>query len=124
MPAEFIWLLVAIVLILGLAYVVTRLVAGNIPTRGLRKAHGKMLCSVEQLYMGRDRQIVLVQAGDRYLLLGNTPTQITTLAEFTAEEVEAWREKERETEGEAQRMSFSQALQKVIKQRSGRDSND
>ena len=63
MPAELIWMLVAVVLILGLAYVVTCLVAGNIPTRGTRKARGKMLCSVEQLYMGRDRQIVLVQAG-------------------------------------------------------------
>ena len=124
MPAELIWMLVAVVLILGLAYVVTRLVAGNIPARSARKTRGKMLGSVEQLYMGRDRQIVLVQAGDRYLLLGNTPTQITTLAEFTAEEVEAWREKERETEGEAQSMSFSQALQKVLKQRIGRDSND
>ena len=124
MPAELIWMLVAIVLILGLAYVVTRFVGGNIPAGTSRKARGKMICSVEQVYMGRDRQIVLVQAGDRYLLLGNTPNQITTLAEFTAEEVEAWREKEKETEGEAQRMSFSQALQKVLKQRSGRDSND
>lgn len=121
---ELLWLLAAVVLIMGLAYLVTRYVAGNMPVRSSRRAHGKMLCTVEQLYLGRDRQVLLVQAGDRYLLLGNTPTQITTLAEFSAEEIEAWREKESETEGEVQRMSFSQALQKVIKQRSGRDNSD
>lgn len=121
---ELLWLLIAVVLILGLAYVATRLLAGNMPMQSFRKAHGRMLCSVEQLYLGRDRQIVLVQVGDRYLLLGNTQTQITTLAEFTAEEVEAWREKESGTQGEVQRMSFSQALQNVIKQRSGRDHSD
>ena len=121
---ELLWLLVAIVLILGLAYLVTRYIAGNMPARPFRKTHEKMLHSVEQLYLGRDRQIILVQVGDRYFLLGNTANQIHTLAELSADEVEAWREKERQAREEGQRISFSDALKETLKQRSGRYNGD
>ena len=121
---ELIWLFVAVVLVMGLAYFVTRCIAGNMPVRGSRRTHGKMLKSVEQMYLGRDRQIILVQAGERYLLLGNTANQISTLAEFSEEEIEAWREKERQMGEEGQRMSFTQSLQEVLKQRSGRYKGD
>ena len=121
---ELLWLLVAVVLIMGLAYLVTRFIEGHMPGHPIRKNHERMLHSVEQLYLGRDRQIILVRAGDRYFLLGNTANQINTLAELSAEEVEAWREKERQTRGEVKRMSFSEALRETLKQRSGRDNSD
>lgn len=121
---ELIWLLIAIVLVMGLAYFATRFVGGNMLARGSRKTHGKMLRSVEQMYLGRDRQIILVQVGERYFLLGNTANQITNLAELSAEEVEAWREKERQTGEEGQRMSFTQALQEILKKRGESDSSD
>lgn len=121
---ELLWLLVAVVLVMGLAYITTRYIAGNMPVRGSRKAHEKMLHPVDQLYLGRDRQIILVQAGDRYFLIGNTANQITTLAELSAEEVEAWREKERQTGEAGQRMNFTQALQEVLKKRGRRDNGD
>ena len=121
---ELLWLLVAVVLTMGLAYFMTRYVAGNFPAHTSRKTHTKMLRTVEQLYMGRDRQVILVQAGDRYFLLGNTAGQITTLAEFSAEEIEAWREKEKQTGEEGQRMSFAKAMQEILKQRGGRNKGD
>lgn len=121
---EVLWLLIAVVLVLGLAYLFTRYVAGNHTLQSPRGKNGKMLAVVEQTYMGRDRQLVLVQAGDRYFLLGNTPTQITTLAELSAEEVEKWREKERQMGEEGQTPSFAQSLQEILKQRSRRDNSD
>lgn len=121
---EILWLLIAVVLVMGLAYLFTRYVAGNHSLLSGRGKSEKMLRVVEQTYMGRDRQIVLVQAGDRYFLLGNTPTQITTLAELSPEEIEAWREKERQMGEEGQSPSFAQALQEILKQRGRRNSGD
>ena len=119
---EMLWLLIAVVLVMGLAYLTTRYVAGNYSPMSPRGKNGKLLSVVEQTYMGRDRQILLVQAGDRYFLLGNTPAGITTLAEFTAEEVEAWRAREK---GEEDRTpSFAQSLQEILKQRSRREKDD
>lgn len=121
---EVLWLLIAVVLVMGLAYLFTRYVAGNQILLSQHRKNTKMLHIVEQTYMGRDRQIVLLQAGDRYFLLGNTPEQITTLAEFSAGEVESWREKERQTGEDGQTPSFTQALQEIIKQRGRRDNGD
>ena len=121
---EVLWLLIAVVLVMGLAYLFTRYVAGNQMLLSQHRKNTKMLHIVEQTYMGRDRQIVLLQAGDRYFLLGNTPEQITTLAEFSAGEVDSWREKEKQTGEEGQTPSFTQALQEIIKQRGRRDNGD
>lgn len=121
---EVLWLLVAVVLIMGLAYLFTRYVAGNPNLLSHRRKNEKMLNIVEQTYVGRDRQVILMQAGDRFFLLGNTPTQITALAELSAEEVAAWREKERQTGEEGQTPTFTQALQEIIKQRGRRDNGD
>ena len=119
---EMLWLLIAVVLVMALAYLTTRYVAGMQIPAAARGKNGKLLSVVEQTYMGRDRQIILVQACDRYFLLGNTPNGITTLAELSAEEVEAWREKEK---GEEDRPpSFKQSLQEILKQRGGRDKGD
>ncbi len=121
---EVLWLLIAVVLVLGLAYLFTRYVAGNSSLLSPRGKNGKMLAVVEQTYMGRDRQLVLVQAGDRYFLLGNTPAGITTLAELSAEEVESWRKREGQMGEEGQTPSFAQSLQEILKQRSRRDNSD
>ena len=119
---EALWLLIAVILVMGLAYLTTRYVAGKQSPMSRRRNSGKLLSVVEQTYMGRDRQIILVQAGDRYFLLGNTPTGITPLAEFSAEEVELWREKEREEE--VRPPSFKQSLQEILRQRGRRNKGD
>ena len=121
---EVLWLLIAIVAVMGLAYLVTRYIAGIQSPLSQRGRNAKMLHIVEQVYMGRERQVVLVQAGERYFLLGNTPTQITTLAELSAEEVEVWREKEQQTGEDKQTPSFAQSLQEIVKQRGRRDNGD
>ena len=121
---EVLRLLIAVVIVLGCAYLFTRYAAGNSSLLSPRGKNGKLISVVEQTYMGRDRQIILIQAGDRYFLLGNTPTQITTLAEFSAQEVESWREKERQMGEEGHPPSFTQALHEILKQRSRRDNRD
>lgn len=121
---ELLWLLAAVVLVMGLAYLFTKYVAGSAAVTPRRGGRGKMLNAVEQMYMGRDRQIILVQVGERYFLLGSTATEISTLAEIPAEEVAAWREKEGQLGEDGQPMSFAQSLREVMKRRGGRYNGD
>ena len=121
---ELLWLLAAVVLVMGLAFLFTKYVAGSASVASRRGGRGKMLNAVEQMYMGRDRQIILVQVGERYFLLGSTASEISTLAEIPAEEIDAWREKEGQKGEVGQPMSFAQSLQEVMKRRGGRYNGD
>ena len=83
-------LLAAVLLVLAGAYVFTRW-AG----RGLGFAPGGAggrgrLQALDRLALGRDQAILVIRAGERYLLLGSTPTGITLLTELSREEGERW----------------------------------
>ena len=117
-----IWLLVCVILILGLAYFFTKYVMGGSLSKSIRGMQQGMMTVIAQMHLGRDRQILLIQVGERYLLVGNTAAQITTLAEFSAEEIRALCEKEKGETG--QPVSFRQSLQEILKQRGGRYNSD
>ena len=115
-----VWLFICVILIMGLAYLFTKYVVGrNLPV-SLGGVRQNMLHILAQMPLGRDRQVVLIQAGDRYFLLGSTANETNLLAEFTAEEIEAWREKERQMGEAGQSPSFARSLQEILKQRGGR----
>ena len=117
-----IWLLLCMTLVLGLAYFFTKYVMGRSFPGSVWGMQQGMMTVVAQMHLGRDRQILLIQVGERYFLVGNTAAQMTTLAELSAEEVSAWCEKEKGDTG--QPVSFRQSLQEILKQRSGRCSGD
>jgi flagellar protein FliO/FliZ len=88
------WVIVCVVLILGLAYWVTRFVA----LRGSNGGYGKVrntgdLVVLARLMLGKDQQLAVVKVGDHCYLLGVTATQITLLAELTPEEAASWQDK-------------------------------
>ena len=114
-----VWLLVCAVLIMGLAYLFTRYVVGRSIPGFMPGTQRGMMTILSQQPLGKDRQIILVQVGERFFLLGNAASGISLLAEFTPEEIDAWREKERQM-GEDGRRSFAQSLQEVLKQRGRR----
>ena len=114
--ASFLWLIICVVLIIGLAYWFTRFVA----KRGGFGAFqaGRQMEILDQLLLGRDQRMVLARAGGRYLLLGATPAGITLLAELTEEEAAAWkREPPRAAEGKP---GFKEAFTAVLGQRERR----
>jgi flagellar protein FliO/FliZ len=87
---------------------------GRIPGTG---NGGGPLSILAQLTLGKDQRLVLVQAGQRYLLLGVTSAQVTTLAEFTQQEAESW---QAACPAESAPPSFGQALRIVLKQKGRR----
>lgn len=111
------WVAVCVAAILVLAYWFTRYVAvRGIPgVQGVRESEQFKVLS--RLALGREESLALVRAGERYFLLGITPTAISNLAEFTAEEAEGWLNTQ---EAANPPPSFREAVQTVLKQRKQR----
>lgn len=108
------WMLLCIVVVLALAYLFTRygLGRGNLPgMAGGAAGKAQGIRVLARTALGRESQLVVVEAGGRYFLLGATGTQISCLAELTAEEAEAFREGP-----ENQPPSFLEALKKNLKE--------
>lgn len=82
-------LLAIILLVLAGAYFFTRW-AGQNMGGGLFAARGGRIQVLDRAAVGRDQALLVVKAGQRYLLLGSTPTGLTLLAELTREEGECW----------------------------------
>ena len=110
-------MLLAVAVVLVLAYGCTRLLAGRggLLSRGVSLSGN--LRVLERLALGREQSVAVVQVGDRRLLLGVTPAQITLLRELDEEEAAKWDEP-RPPEGiSGTAMRFQDALREVLKQK-------
>ncbi|MBD5084753.1 MAG: flagellar biosynthetic protein FliO [Clostridiales bacterium] len=111
------WMLVCVAVIIVLAYLFTKYAVGR--GGGFLGAGGgtdrfKVLC---RLSLGRDQAAVLVQAGEKYLLLGVAPSGITVLTELTQEEAEPLYMRPSDQPAPP---SFGEALRTVLKQKKPR----
>nr|WP_325186433.1 flagellar biosynthetic protein FliO [uncultured Oscillibacter sp.] len=113
-------MILSVVVIIGLAYWFTRYVAGRggLGAFGPLKAGGGLEV-LAQLPLGRDQKVIVVQAGQRYFLLGVTASEVSLLAEFTAEETACWLEQAK-TADQKETPSFRQALDTVLRQKGRR----
>lgn len=78
------WMLAAVVLILYLSYKCSRFIA--VRGSGFAGASANMMRLLSRLPLGQDKQIVLVEVGGRYLLIGVSAAGIQMLAELTEEQ--------------------------------------
>ena len=112
------WMLLCVVVIIVLAYLFTKYVAGRGGLGGLGVSGAtdrfKVLC---RLTLGRDQSAVLVQAGERDLLLGVAPSGISLLAELSQEEAQTLYVSPAHQPAPP---SFGQALRTVLKQKKPR----
>lgn len=112
-----VWLLVCVLVIIVLAYLFTKYVAGH---SGLWGTGGgtDQFKALSRLSLGREQSLTLVQAGERYLLLGVTPSGVSLVAELTREEAQALYT--RPASGQPAPPSFGEALRTVLKQKKPR----
>lgn len=111
------WLLICVLSIVVLAYLFTKYVAGrngSLFSTGGGAAQFKVLA---RLPLGRDQSLVLVQAGERYLLLGAAPSGVTLTAELSPEEAKALYQPPSD---QPPPPSFAEALRTVLKQKKPR----
>lgn len=74
---------IAAVFIIYLSYIVSKYVG-----RGMNKnGNSHYMRVVDQLMVGQDRYVAVVQAGDKYLLIGVTSQQISLLQELDPEDL-------------------------------------
>ena len=113
--ASFLWMLVCVVLIIGLAYWFTKYVAGRGALGAL--SGGRRMEVLARRPLGRDQSVVLARVGERYLLLGAGTAGVTLLAELTGEEAAAWKPPEAEA---GEKPGFKEAFLTIMKQRERR----
>jgi flagellar biogenesis protein FliO len=82
--------LVVIMLVLAGAYVFTRWAGTHLAGGPIAGVAGKRLKVLDRAALGKDQLLLMVQAGERYFLLGSTPAGVTLLAELSREEGEGW----------------------------------
>ena len=112
-----VWLLVCVLAVVVLAYLFTKYIAGRgLGPMGL-SGGGEHFRVLERLPMGREQSVALVQAGERYFLLGVTASNVSLIAELTQEEARALRPPRPDQPAPP---SFGEALRTVLKQKKPR----
>ena len=110
------WLLLCVLAIVVLAWLFTKYVAGRSGTIG-GSGGSERFKVLSRLSLGRDQSAVLVKAGEKYLLLGVTASEITVLKELTPAEAEAVYALPPDQPAPP---SFGEALRTVLKQKKPR----
>lgn len=77
--------LIVVILILYLAYAVTKYIGRGV---GIRNRSGCMQIR-DQITLGRDRSAAIVQIGARFFLIGIAGSEISMLAELEEEDLES-----------------------------------
>lgn len=107
--ASLIALVAATAAVIALAYWFTRHIVGGLHWNGFEmQQKGGQLGVLAQTSLGKDQRVAVLQAGERFFLVGITPQSVSLLAELTKEEAGAWL-KEPPT-GAAREIPFQQAL--------------
>lgn len=102
-------LIAATAAVVALAYWFTRHIVGGLQWNGFElQQKGSQLCVLAQTQLGREQRVAVLQAGERFFLVGITSQSVSLLAELTKEEAGAWR-KEPPT-GAAREIPFQKAL--------------
>jgi flagellar protein FliO/FliZ len=115
--AQLIWAITCIVVILGLAYWVTRYIAQRGRGGGLERVRKEGDLSVlSRMTLGKDQQLAVVKVADHYYLLGVTSSQITMLAELPPEEAASW-QTDHDTPPADPLSSFGKTLKTVLQQK-------
>lgn len=110
------WVLVCVAVIIVLAYLFTRYVAGRGGLTGASGGTGRFKV-LARLSLGREQSLALVRAGERYFLLGVTASGVQLLAELTAEEAQSICAPPPD---QPQPPSFRESLRTVLQQRKPR----
>lgn len=108
--------ILAVLLIIGLAYWFTKHVAGSGALGGFRAGAGNGQMKVlGQLSLGKDQRLAVVAVGAQFYLLGITPGGISLVAELTEEEADLWRQEQ----APPPPSSFREALKSYTRQKKG-----
>lgn len=85
----------------------------------VRNSSSQYMRMLDQMIVGQNRTLVIVQVGGRYLLLGVGSDKIQTLAELSEEDLLPLGE-----EGQEAPVDFAQLLSRIGRKRNGREDEE
>lgn len=118
--AGLLWTILLIVVVLALAYVFTRFVAGRAAGGTGLRYRGRRLTVLEQVTVGKDQKLLLVQMGEKYYFLGAAPGGISCLEQVSPEEAERWKTEAESGQDTPAAIRFQDALREVVERRRDR----
>lgn len=80
---QLIWYLIAFLLVIGLAYYITRFIGQST----LRYTRSTNLQVIDYIILGRDKGLYIVKVGDKFFLIGVSNNNITYLTEINKEDM-------------------------------------
>ncbi len=112
-----VWMLFCVLVIVVLAYLFTKYIAGRGSAAVIASGGTEQFRVLARLPLGREQSAALVKAGEKYLLLGVTSSEVTLLKELTQAEAESMMAA---PPGQPSSPSFGEALRTVLKQKKPR----
>ena len=108
---------IAVALIIYLSYVASKYIGGSLK----RSSSSRYMRLLDQVTLGQDRHIAIVQVGAKYMLVGVTAGQVSFLSELRDDELISL---SAEDEGEMKSPDFKSMLEKLsdLGKRGGKDS--
>lgn len=111
-------MLLTLVAILVLAYLSTRYVAKFKLGKLAHARGGGQMRILDQLTIGQDARLLVVEVGARFLLLSHSASGISLLAELTDQEAERWLlELSQQIQAQQDAPSFRDSFLEALKQR-------
>ncbi|WP_028991703.1 flagellar biosynthetic protein FliO [Thermoanaerobacter thermocopriae] len=80
---QLIWYLIAFLLVIGLAYYITRFIGQST----LRYTRSTNLQVIDYVMLGRDKGLYILKVGNKFFLIGVSNTNITYLTEINKEDL-------------------------------------
>ncbi|MFV9567471.1 flagellar biosynthetic protein FliO [Thermoanaerobacter mathranii] len=80
---QLIWYLIAFLLVIGLAYYITRFIGQST----LRYTRSTNLQVIDYVMLGRDKGLYILKVGNKFFLIGVSNTNITYLTEISKEDL-------------------------------------
>ena len=108
---------IAVALIIYLSYVASKYIGGSLK----RSSSSRYMRLLDQVTLGQDRHIAIVQVGAKYMLVGVTAGQVSFVSELRDEELISLSAAD---EGEMKSPDFKSMLEKLsdLGKRGGKDS--
>ncbi len=110
---QLIWTLLIIIFVLAAAYVFTRYVLGRVPMGSMRP-RTRRINTLEQLPVGRNQKLLLVQMDDEVYFLGVSEDNIVCISRVSEEKVKRWSDEDEILRMTQSRVDFTGALGKVL----------
>ncbi len=113
-----------IIAVLALAYLFTKHVAGRLYTGGANNFRSKRMQVLEQLVIGKDQKLLIVQMGSELYFIGAAQGNITCIEHISQENAQKWKDEDAQKLEQNPELNFNDILRKAAEKLNGKGGRD